>query len=144
MAVVNTHLTPVAGFITQRDFDFKQKLVEASIKKNVQDTDDFTNFTDMAELTVGDAIATNVMMLGYALQKGYLPVSAQAVIQAIELNGVAVDANKKALSLGRYLAWQPAQFKTLLKSDITQKPMTDMSLAEIIGTPSGAFSGLSK
>jgi len=87
-AIVNTHLMPVADFVTNRDFDFKQKLVEASIKKNVLDTDDFKNFTDIAERVIGDSIATNILMLGYALQQGYLPVSYQSILRAIEINGV--------------------------------------------------------
>ncbi len=131
-AVVNTHLTPVAGFITNRDFDFKQKLVEASIKKNVVDAGDFKNFTDIAETAIGDAIATNILMLGYALQKGYLPVSHQSIIQAIEINGVAVESNKKSFNLGRKIADDPNVVNQLLKSKRTEKLVDEMSLEELI------------
>jgi indolepyruvate ferredoxin oxidoreductase len=45
-----------------------------------------------------------MMMVGYAAQKGLIPVSIDAIEKSIELNGVAVDMNKKALCLGRLLA----------------------------------------
>src|SRR3546814_20950022 len=48
-----------------------------------------------------------MMMLGFAWQRGAIPLSKQAVEQAIELNGVAVDANRDAFALGRLAAWQP-------------------------------------
>src|SRR3546814_9486640 len=48
-----------------------------------------------------------MMMLGFAWQRGAIPLSKQAVEQAIELNGVAVDANRYAFALGRLAAWQP-------------------------------------
>ena len=49
---------------------------------------------------MGDAIATNMFMLGYAYQKGWVPLSAASLERAIELNGVAVDFNKQELPLG--------------------------------------------
>jgi indolepyruvate ferredoxin oxidoreductase len=53
---------------------------------------------------MGDSIATNLFMLGYAWQKGLVPVSGEALMQAIELNGVAVDFNKEAFLWGRRAA----------------------------------------
>ncbi|MEL7157908.1 MAG: indolepyruvate ferredoxin oxidoreductase family protein [Actinomycetota bacterium] len=55
----------------------------------------------VAEALVGEAATANVLVLGAALQRGSLPVSVEAVEQAIELNGVAVDANRAALTWGR-------------------------------------------
>ena len=43
---------------------------------------------------LGDSIATNLFMLGYAWQRGLVPLSRQAIERAIEINGAAVDANK--------------------------------------------------
>jgi indolepyruvate ferredoxin oxidoreductase len=53
---------------------------------------------------MGDAIATNLFLLGYAWQKSMVPVSLDALMQAIELNAVAVDMNKKAFLWGRRAA----------------------------------------
>ncbi|HLT99670.1 MAG TPA: indolepyruvate ferredoxin oxidoreductase family protein [Burkholderiaceae bacterium] len=55
----------------------------------------------------GDAILANMIMLGLAWQRGAIPVSAAALQQAIELNGVAVEANLQAFRLGRLAAWRP-------------------------------------
>ena len=62
------------------------------------------HYVDAAKLTVGlmgSGITSNVLLLGVAFQAGTLPVSANAVERAIELNGVAVDANKEAFNWGR-------------------------------------------
>ena len=53
---------------------------------------------------MGDAIATNLFMLGYAWQQGLVPVSFEALMRAIELNGAAVEMNKKAFAWGRLAA----------------------------------------
>ncbi|MBX9634183.1 MAG: 2-oxoacid:acceptor oxidoreductase family protein, partial [Magnetospirillum sp.] len=102
--VVNTHLTPIADFVRKRDFDFKSAQVEASLKTQLRSAEDFVNFTAIAEAVAGDAIATNVMMLGYAWQKGLVPLSRQSIEQAIELNKVAVKANLAAFNWGRRVA----------------------------------------
>jgi indolepyruvate ferredoxin oxidoreductase len=60
--------------------------------------------TRLATQVFGDAIAANMLMLGYALQQGWLPVSLQAIQRAIEINGVAVAANLAALDWGRRAA----------------------------------------
>ena len=53
---------------------------------------------------MGDSIATNLFMLGYAFQKGLIPLREASILQAIELNGVAVEANKQAFLWGRRAA----------------------------------------
>ncbi|MEM6666947.1 MAG: DUF6537 domain-containing protein, partial [Pseudomonadota bacterium] len=60
--------------------------------------------TGMATTLLGDAIAANLFMLGYAWQKGTIPLSEAALMRAIELNGVAVDMNKAAFRWGRKAA----------------------------------------
>ncbi|MFP5390437.1 MAG: DUF6537 domain-containing protein [Gammaproteobacteria bacterium] len=53
---------------------------------------------------LGESTAANVLMLGYAWQKGLVPVSLAALMRAIELHRIAVEMNKKALLLGRLAA----------------------------------------
>ena len=57
-----------------------------------------------AEATLGDASTANVVALGTAYQRGWLPISSEAIEAAIRANGVAVDANITAFRLGRRLA----------------------------------------
>ncbi|MCG2582988.1 indolepyruvate ferredoxin oxidoreductase family protein [Massilia sp. TS11] len=59
---------------------------------------------NLAQRLLGDTITANMLMLGVAWQKGMVPVSLAALLRAVELNGVAVDMNKKALALGRLAA----------------------------------------
>src|SRR5205807_9307960 len=61
----------------------------------------FVGATRLATSLLGDAIATNLFMLGYAYQKGLGPGSAEAIDRAIELNAVAVEFNRSAFRWGR-------------------------------------------
>src|SRR5262249_12778517 len=62
---------------------------------------DFLDAGRLATSLLGDSIATNMLMLGYAWQKALVPLSQAAIFQAIELNGAAVEANKAAFNWGR-------------------------------------------
>ncbi|MGE5648743.1 MAG: DUF6537 domain-containing protein, partial [Bacillota bacterium] len=64
---------------------------------------------------MGDAIASNMFMLGYVWQKGWVPLSEAALIRAIELNGVSVDFNKQAFVWGRNAAHDWATVERLAK-----------------------------
>ncbi|MEC4723260.1 indolepyruvate ferredoxin oxidoreductase family protein [Noviherbaspirillum sp. CPCC 100848] len=103
-AVVNTHQQPTGHFAKQPDWQFPFEEVQALINESVADRADYIDATRLATALMGDSIATNLFMLGFAYQKGALPVSEAALLRAIELNGVAVDANKKAFLWGRRAA----------------------------------------
>jgi indolepyruvate ferredoxin oxidoreductase len=113
-AVLNTHLTPVSSFIFNRDFDFRETAVIDTIARAVSKNPARFDFNKFAEIVCGDAIATNIMMLGFACQKGLLPVGTTALIKAIELNGVAVAANNLAFNWGRRIAEKPAEAMDIL------------------------------
>jgi indolepyruvate ferredoxin oxidoreductase len=53
---------------------------------------------------MGDSIATNLFMVGYAWQRGLIPLGEASIVHAIELNGAAVESNKKAFEWGRRAA----------------------------------------
>ncbi|MEM8837559.1 MAG: indolepyruvate ferredoxin oxidoreductase family protein [Pseudomonadota bacterium] len=130
--VVNTHLTPTQEFVRNRDFDFREWAVMGKIKETVDKDLATHNFTEIAEAALGDAIATNIMMVGFAYQRGLLPVTLQAIERAIELNAVAVEFNKKALNWGRLLAHDPKKVSELLKDTLPEVPAIPESLKEII------------
>lgn len=131
-AVVNTHLTPVAQFVRDPDFDFRRTLVAGAIRKSVGDGADFVNFTELAETVSGDAIATNIMMLGYAWQKGLVPVTLDSLRQAIELNGVAVKANIDAFAWGRFAAARPDDMAGIIGQRDTTRTLGEMSTDELV------------
>lgn len=111
--VVNTSSAPVAAFVNRRDLDFKRDAVADTIATHLRGRQHFRPFTAVAETLAGNAIATNIMMLGYAWQNALVPISLEAIEQAIELNGVAVKANLAAFQWGRYLADDPAGIHAL-------------------------------
>ena len=58
----------------------------------------------IAERVTGDSVTANLVLIGYAWQRGRIPLSAEAIDAAIALNGVAVEANRRAFLVGRHLA----------------------------------------
>lgn len=131
-AVVNSHLAPVADFIKDRNFDFQHALTLANIRKTVRDDRHFHDFATIAEAACGDAIMTNIMMTGYACQAGVLPVGMPALIQAIELNGVAVARNLQAFHWGRKLAADRQAVEALLGAAIDTGEAIPQTLDDII------------
>ena len=63
---------------------------------------------------LGDSIYINPMVLGYAWQKGWIPLGREALMRAIELNGVQVESNKKAFAWGRWCAYDITKVRALL------------------------------
>ena len=103
-ALVNTFEQPTGHFAQDADWDFPAQQVSALISESVGKRVDFVAATELATRLMGDAIAANLFMLGFAYQKGHVPVSAAALLQAIEINGVAVQANQAAFRWGRKAA----------------------------------------
>jgi indolepyruvate ferredoxin oxidoreductase len=132
-AVLNAKITPVSDFVRLRDFDFRETAVERLVEKNVRSRDHFRNFSDLAAQLTGDEIGANMMMLGYAWQKGLVPIGRKAIASAIELNGVAVAANKAAFDWGRMLAHDPnAVLVAAGPAKQATRAQSDLSTDEII------------
>lgn len=133
--VINTHLIPIADFILNRDFNFQARKVNSVLETALRKDSSFFDFTKPAEVLLGNSIATNMMMMGYAYQKGLLPLSAKAIEQAIEVNGVAIKMNTQAFQLGRLAAFDPARIVAMMKGQdesVAPKTLDAMSLDEVI------------
>ncbi len=103
--VVNTHQAITGQFALDPDLDFPEEGLNKQIETEAgQGKVNSFDATRLATALLGDAIATNVLMLGFAYQKGLVPVSAEAIGRAIELNGLAVEMNKAAFEWGRRAA----------------------------------------
>jgi indolepyruvate ferredoxin oxidoreductase len=102
-AVVNTHVAPTSAFASHPDLDFSPRGMEAAIAKAAEEPH-FVDATRLATALLGDALAANLFLLGYALQRGRLPVGLPALHRAIELNARSVEMNKRALAWGRLAA----------------------------------------
>ena len=107
-AVINTQKSITGDFTRNPDWQFPAEEMERIIRDQLgAEASHFLPGTQIAEALMGDSIATNPFMLGVAFQKGLIPISLDALEKAIELNGVAVDANKRAFIWGRRLAHNP-------------------------------------
>jgi indolepyruvate ferredoxin oxidoreductase len=112
--LVNATVSPTADFVKNPDWllpgtDLQADIVDAAGAKNV----DFVPAGKLATALLGDAIATNMFMLGYAFQKGRVPLAEGSLVRAIELNGVAVEFNRKAFLWGRRAAIDLARVERL-------------------------------
>ena len=104
-AVINSTTAPTADFVRDPNWQLpgsklSQDIATACGKDNVA----FLAAGSISTNLMGDSIATNMFMLGYALQKGWVPVSGAAIEKAVELNGVAVEFNLKSFVWGRRAA----------------------------------------
>jgi indolepyruvate ferredoxin oxidoreductase len=134
--IINSHLIPTADFILNRDFNFQSRRINSVLEAALRKDSSFFDFTRPAEALLGDSIATNMMMLGYAYQKGLLPISAEAIEQAIEVNGVSIKMNQEAFRLGRLAVVNPTRLAEMMEGkeppESRPKALEAMSLDEII------------
>ena len=105
-AVINTHATITAEFVSNPDYSipvvaFKRTLAEAI--GGGEHLDEF-DATRLATQLMGDSLYTNLLMIGFAWQRGFLPISLAALEQAIQVNGRTIVANLRAFSWGRLAA----------------------------------------
>ncbi|MGN6652792.1 indolepyruvate ferredoxin oxidoreductase family protein [Trinickia sp.] len=126
-AVINTHITPTADFVTNGDLALSEAAHQSVIKAAVGEaTSSFWNCTAAAETIFGDSIASNMMMVGFAYQKGLIPLSEEAIARAIELNGAAVEMNKRAFLWGRFIARDAHAVDKLLSLPASQQEPFDL------------------
>lgn len=120
-AVINTHMTPTAAFTLNPNMKFDDNEMVQAIRRGAgENLSEFLEGTRIATALMGDAIATNMFMLGYAVQRGLVPVSLDALLKAIELNGTAIDANLRALNWGRLYAQDPKAVEDIARPGVPQ------------------------
>lgn len=115
-AIINNNEHPTSAFVLDPDARFPASSMRDKIRDQVGGDVVFVAATRIATKLTGDAIGTNLFLLGYAWQKGFVPVSGAALERAIELNGVAIEFNKQAFLLGRRYATQPERVEAMLSS----------------------------
>jgi indolepyruvate ferredoxin oxidoreductase len=103
--IVNTHEEMPSEFIRDGDFAFPGKRLVGSLRAAGRSGAVATlDATRLAAALLGDSIGANVLMLGFAFQRGLLPVSGAALYRALELYGRNVEENKLAFDWGRFAA----------------------------------------
>ena len=120
-ALVNTAEMLTGDFIRHRDASLRSNDRVAAIAAAVGD-DNLTTIdaNRLANELMGDTIYANVLLLGCAWQANLVPVSLEALLRAIELNGVKVDANKQAFTWGRIAAANPQAIQNVVDADASK------------------------
>ncbi|HEX5263688.1 MAG TPA: indolepyruvate ferredoxin oxidoreductase family protein, partial [Phenylobacterium sp.] len=121
IAVGNADFAPTADFVTDRDVRFDADAQGRRLTAAVKSYDALPA-QNLAVENLGDAIYANMIMLGFAWQKGVIPVSSRALYRAIRLNGVDAETNLQAFELGRKAAHAPHDLAE------TKKPVTPETL----------------
>ncbi len=115
-AVINTHETITGEFTRRPELAFPGNTLRLSVEATAgADACDFIEATAIATALLGDSIATNMFVLGYAWQKGLIPIGHETIERAIELNGAAVAMNLAAFRWGRRAAHDLATVEGLAK-----------------------------
>jgi indolepyruvate ferredoxin oxidoreductase len=131
--VLNSQETITGAFIRDPDFHV-QGLGLADIVRDVAGSEQVETVaaTQLATGLLGDSIATNLFMVGYAWQRGLIPVASASIDRAIELNGAAVELNRTAFRLGRLAAADPTAIEALLPKRPGEAASGPQSLDEIV------------
>ncbi|MFH1557850.1 MAG: indolepyruvate ferredoxin oxidoreductase family protein [Pseudomonadota bacterium] len=115
IVVVNTHEVLPGDFTRDADYSLPTERLKRTISGLAGA--EKTHLIEASRLAValfGNSLAQNIFMVGYAYQFGALPVSQDAILRALELNGEAVAMNKAAFLWGRRAAHEPARVEALL------------------------------
>src|SRR5947207_2720291 len=133
-AVVNSYLAPTAAFVVNPDIDFETAAMQRALRRAAgEQNTDFIDATAIATALMGDSIATNLFMLGYAFQQGLIPLALEAIERAIELNGVAIEANKRTFAWGRLAAHDRAKVETLARPAMARsEPAVEPTVADLV------------
>ncbi|MFZ4287246.1 indolepyruvate ferredoxin oxidoreductase family protein [Variovorax sp. HJSM1_2] len=113
---LNTHGAPTAAFVRNANWQNPQDACAAQIAETVgaQALGAF-DADATAQALMGDTIYVNPMILGYAWQRGWVPLEHASLLRAMELNAVAVEANKTAFEWGRQAALRPDEVRQRLQ-----------------------------
>ena len=121
-AAINSGATPTAEFVTNAHWTFPGAQTEQALSDSLGEGCSFVDANALALKLLGDTIYSNPLLLGFAWQKGWLPLELASLKRAIELNGVAVEKNWLAFNWGRHVAQhgvgeliKPAQHAIVMK-----------------------------
>ena len=130
---LNDHGTPTAGLMRNPDWQFPAAGCDAALAAAVgPDGVGAFDAERAAEQLLGDTIYANPLLLGYAWQKGRIPLGRAAIRRAIELNSVQVERNLAAFEWGRHCAHDPSGVRSLFAAQQVIQIVRRPSLDELI------------
>ncbi len=126
--VANTTEVMPGDFARSADFSLPTERLKKAIRSAAgEDRAHFFDATRTAAALFGNSLGANMFMLGFACQHGGLPVSAEAIEKAIELNGEAVQMNIAAFRWGRRAAHEPSAVRELVAQAAGRKTETALA-----------------
>ena len=131
---LNSHSAPTASFVHNGAWQNPGSACQAEISKAVGSGGVGAFDADTAATKLmGDSIYANPMLLGFAWQKGWVPLGLDALMRAIELNAVAVEQNKTAFAWGRRAAHDlPAMQKLFASAQVIAMPTARQGVDELV------------
>jgi indolepyruvate ferredoxin oxidoreductase len=127
-AIVNSHVAPTSEFATNPDLDLSSRRMEEAIRGAAGDRAcDFVSATRLATALCGDAIFTNPFLMGFAYQRGLIPVGRGALERAFALNARAVAANLRAFAWGRLAAHDPAAVEAAARPALRESQLSGVA-----------------
>ncbi|MDF1727377.1 MAG: indolepyruvate ferredoxin oxidoreductase family protein [Sulfitobacter sp.] len=123
-AVVNAHQIVTGDFTRDTEFKLPYDRLELALEARLKEDVTLFDASDLARATLGDSIYSNMMVFGGAWQRGLLPLSLEAIEEAIRLNGAAVDNNLRAFELGRWAVLYPQEARRLTQPNVVEMPKT--------------------
>ena len=116
--VINSHVAPTSNFASNPDLDLSSARMIKGLKEIASpELMHIVNATKFATSLMGNSIAANLFLVGYAIQKGLFPISLSAIERAIELNGVSIDMNKESIYWGILAAVDIKKLETITSAD---------------------------
>lgn len=129
--VVNTAESFPGEFTHDADYTLPSAELKRSIGQAAGFKAEYLDATTLCGSLLGSTLYTNIFLLGFAWQKGFVPLGREAIRRAVELNGQSVELNIKAFELGRIQAAMPETLAPLLHKS-TSPPLNAKCLDEII------------
>ncbi len=122
-AVVNSHEIVTGEFTRNRDFRLPADRLRLSLEARLGDRVAFFDASELTRRVLGDSIYSNMAVLGAAWQQGLLPLTREAILRSIALNGAGVEANTRAFDLGRWAVAFPDEAARVLAPAAATDPV---------------------
>ncbi|WP_428394310.1 indolepyruvate ferredoxin oxidoreductase family protein [Lichenicoccus sp.] len=130
-AILNVDETPTADALQDRDLTLPMARMRHALERRCVPGRSFAlRASSLAYGLFGDTVGANVLMLGYAWQHGLIPLSEEAILRAVELNGAAIEMNKRAFRWGRLAACDLAEVEAM--AGLSASEESSASLAEMV------------
>ena len=123
-AVVNSHEIITGDFTRDTEFTIPTSRLSIALEAKLQDRLTLFDASKLAKTLLGDTIYSNMMIFGAAWQRGFIPLSRDAILKAVELNGAAVDKNTQAFEYGRWAVSNGDAAARLIASNVVDLPKT--------------------